>query len=106
MFNCYLIKQEMLRVLTIAVTQIIHTCIGNTARLTFKKGVNFGREVLCKKDVPRNFKIFTGKQLCWSLFSNKVAVLRHLCLSEVSFILLSGRKASRLYLSFIVRKRK
>ena len=31
-------------------------------------------EVFCKKDVPRNFAKVTGKQLCQSLFFNKVAV--------------------------------
>ena len=30
----------------------------------------------CKKGVPRNFAKFTGKQLCQSLFLNKVAGLR------------------------------
>ena len=34
-------------------------------------------EVFCKKGVLRNFAKFTGKQLCQSLFFNKVAGLRH-----------------------------
>ena len=33
-------------------------------------------EVFCKKGVLVNFTKFTGKHLCWSLFFNKVAVLR------------------------------
>ena len=33
-------------------------------------------EVFCKKDILRNFAKFTGKQLCQSLFLNKVASLR------------------------------
>ena len=33
-------------------------------------------EVFCKKGVLGNFTKFTGKQLCQSLFSNKVAGLR------------------------------
>ena len=33
-------------------------------------------EVLCKKDVLKNFAKFTGKQLCWSLLFNKVAVIK------------------------------
>ena len=33
-------------------------------------------EVFCKKGVFRNFTKFTGKQLCQSLFCNKVAGLR------------------------------
>ena len=33
-------------------------------------------EVFCKKSVFRNFAKFTGKQLCPSLFFNKVAGLR------------------------------
>ena len=33
-------------------------------------------EVLCKKGVLRNFTKFTGKNLCLSLFFNKVADLR------------------------------
>ena len=33
-------------------------------------------EVFCKKGVPRTFAKFTGKQLCQSLFLNKVAGLR------------------------------
>ena len=33
-------------------------------------------EVLCEKDVLRNFKKFIGKHLCQSLFLNKVAGLR------------------------------
>ena len=35
-------------------------------------------EVFCKKDVLKNFAKFTGKNLCQSLFFNKVAGLRHL----------------------------
>ena len=34
------------------------------------------RGILCKKGVLRNFTKFTGKQLCQSLFFNKVAGLR------------------------------
>ena len=30
-------------------------------------------EVFYKKGVPKNFAIFTGKHMCWSLFFNKVA---------------------------------
>ena len=33
-------------------------------------------DVFCKKGVLRNFTKFTGKQLCQSLFFNKVAGLR------------------------------
>ena len=33
-------------------------------------------EVFCKKDILRNFTQLTGKQLCQSLFFNKVANLR------------------------------
>ena len=33
-------------------------------------------EVFCKKSVLKNFTKFLGKNLCWSLFSNKVAGLR------------------------------
>ena len=33
-------------------------------------------EVFCRKGVLRNFAKFTGKQLCQSLFFNKVAGLR------------------------------
>ena len=33
-------------------------------------------EVFCKKGIHRNFTKFTGKQLCQSLFFNKVAGLR------------------------------
>ena len=32
--------------------------------------------MICKKGILRNFKKFTGKQLCQSLFFNKVAELR------------------------------
>ena len=35
-------------------------------------------EMFCKKGVLRNFPKFTGKQLCQSLFFNKVAALRPL----------------------------
>ena len=31
-------------------------------------------EVFCKKGVLKNFKIFTGKHLWWSLFFNKVTL--------------------------------
>ena len=34
-------------------------------------------EVFCKKGIHRNFTKFTGKQLCQSLFFNKVAGLGH-----------------------------
>ena len=34
-------------------------------------------EVFCKKSVLRNFAKFTGKQLCKSLFFNKIVGLRH-----------------------------
>ena len=33
-------------------------------------------EVLCKKGILKNFAIFTGKQLCWSLFLIKLQALR------------------------------
>ena len=33
-------------------------------------------ELLCEKDVLRNFAKFTGKHLCWGLFFNKLASLR------------------------------
>ena len=33
-------------------------------------------EVLCKKGVVRNFTKFTGKQLCQTLYFNKVAGLQ------------------------------
>ena len=36
-------------------------------------------EVFCKKGVLKNFSKFIGKHLCHSLFSNKVAGLRHKC---------------------------
>ena len=36
-------------------------------------------EVFCKKGVLRNFRKFTGKHLCQSLFFNNVAGLRHRC---------------------------
>ena len=35
-------------------------------------------EVFCKKGVFRNFKKFTGKRLCQSLFFNKVALQLYL----------------------------
>ena len=35
------------------------------------------REVFCKESVLQTFTKFTGKQLCWSLFLNRVAGLRH-----------------------------
>ena len=36
-------------------------------------------EIFCIKGVPRNFTKFTGKQLCQSLFFNKVARLWYRC---------------------------
>ena len=52
----------------------------------FSRQLNFGvflvwhrssrPEVFCKKGALRNFTKFTGKHLCQSLFSNKVAGLR------------------------------
>ena len=33
-------------------------------------------EVFCRKDVLKDFAKFTGKHLCWSLFSNKFAGLK------------------------------
>ena len=39
-------------------------------------------EVLCKKGVLRNFTKFTGKNLCLSLFFNKVTDLRPATLSK------------------------
>ena len=44
-----------------------------------------GPEVFCKKGFLRKFTKFTGKQLCQSLFFNKVADLRHRCFS-VNFV--------------------
>ena len=44
--------------------------------LSFKKVRSSRPEVLCKKDILRNFANFTGKRLCQSLFFNKVAGLR------------------------------
>ena len=34
-------------------------------------------ELFCKKGVLKNFGKFAGKQLCWSLFLNKVAGLKN-----------------------------
>ena len=34
------------------------------------------RRYSMQKPVPKNFVIFTGKQLCWSLFLNKGADLQ------------------------------
>ena len=42
----------------------------------FKKPRSSRPEVFCKKDVLRNYKKFTGKNLRQSLFFNKVANLR------------------------------
>ena len=39
-------------------------------------------EVFCNKDVLRSFTKFTGKQLCQSLFFNKVAGIRPVTLSK------------------------
>ena len=52
-------------------------------------------EVFCKRDVLKNFAIFTEKRLCWKLFFNKVAasscviqhcsfikmIIQHMCFS-------------------------
>ena len=38
---------------------------------------NSDPEVFCEKGVLRNFAKFTGKQLCQSLFLNKVAGMRY-----------------------------
>ena len=58
-------------------------------------------EVFCKKDVLRNFAKFTGKQLCQSLFLNKVSGLsrrrsgvfivnfEHISLLVLTFLLLT-----------------
>ena len=40
-------------------------------------------ELLCEKDVLRNFAKFTGKHLCWGLFFNKLANLRPNTLVQV-----------------------
>ena len=37
-------------------------------------------EVFCKRGVLKNLATFRGKHLCWSLFFNKVAGLRHAAL--------------------------
>ena len=42
-------------------------------------------EVFCEKSVFENFVKFTGKQLCYSLFLNKVASLRQQCLQCLWF---------------------
>ena len=42
-------------------------------------------EVFCKKGVLKNFAKFTGKHLCQSLFSNKVAGLRAATLLKKRF---------------------
>ena len=39
-------------------------------------------EVSSKKGVFQNCAEFTGRHLCWSLFFDKVAVLRHVNLSK------------------------
>ena len=41
-------------------------------------------EVFCKKGVLKNLEKFTGKQLCWSLFFNKVAGLMSVTLLKKS----------------------
>ena len=42
-------------------------------------------EVFYKKAVLKNFLIFTGKHLCWSLFLIKLQVLRSAALSKKNF---------------------
>ena len=50
--------------------------------LIFKINFRSSRpEVFCRKGVLRNFAKFTGKHLCQSLFFNKVAGLRQVCIS-------------------------
>ena len=44
--------------------------------LSIVEGQKQPPEVFCKKVVLKNFTNFTGKQLCWSVFFNKVAGLR------------------------------
>ena len=43
-------------------------------------------EVFCRKDVVRNFIIFTGKPQCQSLIFNKVAGLRPATLFKKNFV--------------------
>ena len=43
-------------------------------------------DVLCKKQILRNFAKFTGKRLCRSLLFNKVAGLRYLPVNFVKFL--------------------
>ena len=40
-------------------------------------------KLLCKKDVFRNFAIFTGRQLCWSLFLIELQTFRPAALLEM-----------------------
>ena len=42
-------------------------------------------EVFCKKGVRKNFTIFTGKQLCQSLFFNKLEGLRQAIIGVTFF---------------------
>ena len=44
--------------------------------------------MLCKKGVLKNFAIFIGKHLCWTLF-----LIKFLCLSEADQILLKKEAA-------------
>ena len=62
-----------------------HACIGlRVQKMTMNEkltmtGLMFRStlpELLCEKDVLRNFAKFTGKHLCWGLFFNKLASLR------------------------------
>ena len=54
----------------------------------FLKQQNQPPEVFCKKGVLKNFAIFTGKDLCWSLF-----LIKFLCLSEADQSLLKKEVA-------------
>ena len=45
-------------------------------RTIFPNVRNSRPEMLCEKDVLRNFAKFTGKHLCQSLFFNKVTLLQ------------------------------
>ena len=55
--------------------EVFNVSLGNVKILSFISRSN-RLEVFCKKDVLKNFAKFTGKQLCQSLFFNKVAGLR------------------------------
>ena len=85
-FNCFLVMKGILKALFSFIPLLLNfSDLPNNGSNSRKRSRSSRSEVFCRKGVLRSFAKFTGKQLCQSLFFNKVAGLRRFPVNFVKF---------------------